>query len=200
MRVKRKELFKMNESAKMGEASVIGANYETHQPVQWKARWKVEKYHGNDLSEPYEVVEKEGNLLMNGGASCIWQTLIGNGDASSGQNLTYFDNTNAHIGVGNGTIAAAATQNDLQASAGTANQIRVGMDATYPQHSDGTGAGAGTNTFRSTFGTADANFTWYEWGVFNGSSGGRMLNRKQEDLGSKTSASTWTFSVSLSLA
>lgn len=185
----------------MGEASVIGADYETHQPIQWKAKWKVEKYHGDDVTgTPYEIIEKEGNLLMHGGASCIWQTLIGNGNASSGQTLTYFDNSNAHIGVGNGTQAVTATQNDLQASAGTANQIRKGMDATYPQHTDGTNAGAGTIVFRSTYGTSDANFHWYEWGVFNGLSGGRMLNRKQEDLGSKTSASTWTFSVSLSLA
>jgi hypothetical protein len=193
-------MLKMKESARVGESSVIGANYETHQPIQWKARWKVEKYHGEDFTAPYEVIEKEGNLLMHGGASCIWETLIGNGTTSSGQSLTYFNNANSHIGVGNGTIAAAATQNDLQASGGTANQIRKAMDSTYPQHSDGTNAGAGTITFRSTYGTADANFHWYEWGVFNGSSGGRMLNRKQEDLGSKTSASTWTFSVSLSLA
>ena len=191
----------MNESVRMGESSVIGAGYETHQQIQWKAKWKVEKFHGDNIDgTPYEVIEKEGNLLMNGGASCIWETLIGNGTATSGQTLTYFNNANAHVGVGNGTTAAAATQTDLQASAGTANQIRKAMDATYPQHSDGTGAGAGTITFRSTYGTADANFHWYEWGVFNASSSGRMLNRKQEDLGSKTSASTWTFSVSLSLA
>jgi hypothetical protein len=191
----------MKESAKMGESSVIGAGYETHQPIQWKAKWKVEKFHGDNIDgTPYEVIEREGNLLMNGGASCIWEALIGNATGTSGQTLTYFDNSNAYIGVGNGTTAAAATQTDLQASVGTANQIRVGMDSTYPQHSDGTGASAGTITFRSTYGTADANFSWYEWGVFNGASGGRMLNRKQEDLGVKTSASTWTFSVSLSLA
>ena len=187
----------MNESVRMGESSVIGAGYETHQPIQWKAKWKVEKFHGDNIDgTPYEVIEKEGNLLMNGGASCIWETLIGNGTATSGQNLTYFNNANAHVGVGNGTTAAAATQTDLQGG----TKVRKAMDATYPLHSDGTGAGAGTITFRSTYGTADANFNWYEWGVFNASSSGRMLNRKQEDLGSKTSASTWTFSVSLSLA
>lgn len=187
----------MKESAKMGESSVIGANYETHQPIQWRAKWKVEKFHGDNIDgTPYEVIEKEGNLLMNGGASCIWQALIGNATGTSGQLLTYFDNSNAHIGVGDGTATAVAIDNDLQGS----SKVRVGMDSTYPQHSDGTGAGAGTITFRSTYGTADANFHWYEWGVFNGSAGGRMLNRKQEDLGSKTSASTWTFSVSLSLA
>lgn len=193
----------MNESAKINESSVVGANYETHQPIQWKAKWKVEKYNGDDVTGvPYEVIEKEGNLLMNGGASCIWQTLIGNGSAGAGGNLTYFNNSNAAIGVGTSQAAAAATQTDLQAAAGTANQIRKAMDATYPTHTDGTTATSGTITFRSTFGTADANFTWYEWGVFNSPTAatGRMLNRKQENLGSKTSASTWTFSVSLSLA
>lgn len=193
----------MNESAKINESSVVGANYETHQPIQWKAKWKVEKYNGDDVTGvPYEVIEKEGNLLMNGGASCVWQTLIGNGSAGAGGNLTYFNNSNAAIGVGTSQAAAAATQTDLQAAAGTANQIRKAMDATYPAHTDGTTATSGTITFRSTFGTADANFTWYEWGVFNSPTAatGRMLNRKQENLGSKTSASTWTFSVSLSLA
>lgn len=193
----------MNESAKINESSVVGANYETHQPIQWKAKWKVEKYNGDDVTGvPYEVIEKEGNLLMNGGASCVWQTLIGNGSAGAGGDLTYFNNSNAAIGVGTSQAAAAATQTDLLAAAGTANQIRKAMDATYPTHTDGTTATSGTITFRSTFGTADANFTWYEWGVFNSPTAatGRMLNRKQENLGSKTSASTWTFSVSLSLA
>ena len=194
----------MNESARVGESSVIGADYATHEPLRWRAVWSVKKYHGQpeniDSATPYETIEREGNLLMYGGASCLWQCLIGNGNSSSGQTLTYFNNSNAYIGVGNGTQAVAATQNDLQASSGTANQIRKAMDTSYPTHTDSTSAGAGTITFRSTYGTADANFHWYEWGVFNGSSGGRMLNRKQEDLGAKTSASTWTFSVSLSLA
>jgi hypothetical protein len=196
----------MKESVKMGESSVIGADYSLHQPIQWKARWEVKKYHGQpenvDLATPYEVVEREGNLLMYGGASCIWQTLIGNGSAGAGGNLTFFSNANAAIGVGTSQAATSGTQTDLQATAGTANQVRKAMDSTYPSHTDGTTAGAGTVTFRSTFGTVDANFNWYEWGVFNSATAatGRMLNRKQESLGSKTSASTWTFSVSLSLA
>ena len=196
----------MNESVKMGESSFIGSEYSLHQPIQWNARWEVKKYHGQpediDSATPYEVIQREGNLLMYGGASCIWQTLIGNGNGTAGQSLTYFNNANAAIGVGTSQAASAATQTDLQAAAGTANQIRKAMDATYPLHTDGTTASSGTVTFRSTFGTADANFSWYEWGVFNSATAatGRMLNRKQESLGSKTSASTWTFSVSLSLA
>lgn len=195
-----------SDTTKMKDNSFIGAGVSGYEPLQWKAKWKVEKFHGDvedySVATPYEVIEREGNLLMNGGASCIWQCLLGNGSAGAGGNLTFFNNTQAAIGVGTATAAAAATQTDLQAAAGTANQIRKAMDATYPIHTDGTTAAAGTVTFRSTFAVADANFTWNEWGVFNSSSAatGRMLNRKVENLGTKTSAASWTFTVSLSLA
>jgi hypothetical protein len=74
------------------------------------------------------------------------------------------------------------------------------MEATYPTHTDGTTSGSATITFRSVFGTGDANFAWQEWGVFNASTGGRMLNRKVESLGTKSSAATWTFTVTITLS
>lgn len=108
--------------------------------------------------------------------------------ATIGAAVTPFNNANAHIGVGDSTTAHAVGQTDLQAAT---NKVRKAMDATYP-----TGA---TNvlTFRSTFGTGDANFTWNEWGVFNSATGGTMLNRKVEALGAKTNTQTWQFTVTL---
>lgn len=110
--------------------------------------------------------------------------------ASVGAAVTAFNNANAYIGVGDSTTAYAAAQTDLQAAT---NKLRKAMDATYP-------SGA-TNvlTFRSTFGTTEANFAWQEWGVFNASSAGTMLNRKVESLGTKTSAQTWQFTVTLTV-
>jgi hypothetical protein len=101
---------------------------------------------------------------------------------------TPFSNANSYIGVGDSTTAFAASQTDLIAAT---NKLRKAMDATYPQ--------LATNvvTFRSTFATTDANFAWQEWGVFNASSAGTMLNRKVESLGTKTSAQTWQFTVTL---
>jgi hypothetical protein len=101
---------------------------------------------------------------------------------------TPFSNANSYIGVGDSTTAFAATQTDLIAAT---NKLRKAMDSTYPQ--------LATNvvTFRSTFATTDANFAWQEWGVFNASSAGTMLNRKVESLGTKTSAQTWQFTVTL---
>lgn len=103
---------------------------------------------------------------------------------------TAFNNANSYIGVGDSATAFAATQTDLQAAT---NKMRKAMDATYPQ------VAANVLTFRSTFATTDANWAWQEWGVFNGSSGGTMMNRKAESLGTKTSAQTWQFTVTLTL-
>jgi hypothetical protein len=68
------------------------------------------------------------------------------------------------------------------------------MDASYPTTT--------TNVlvFRSTFATGDANFAWQEWGVFNAASAGTMMSRKVESLGTKTSAQSWQFTVTLTFA
>jgi hypothetical protein len=175
----------------------------SHEPVQWRCHTKVEKYWGeapleareSGLLVPYDVDEREGNVLVIGGASALWQRLIGTA-------VTAFDNTNARLGVGNSTTAAADTQTDLQAAAGAANRQANAMEAGYPQHTDSTGtAGSKSIAYRASFATGEANFAWNEWCVANGVPGvGRMLNRKQEALGTKTSAATWVLTVTLSLA
>lgn len=203
---------------RLSESSKVGANLEAHDVIQWKARWLLRKFQAVDIFAagldpataqeaeimaagvvPYEVIEQEGNLLMYGGVSCLWQCLIGNGTASAGQALTYFNNGNAAIGSGDSNTAAAATQTDLQASS---NKVRQAMDATFPTHTDATSSGAASIVFKATFGTSAANWAWAEWGVFNSPTAatGRMLNRKVESLGTKTSAASWAFTVTLTLA
>lgn len=189
------------DNTRLGEAAALGVSIEPHDAVRWKARWSIAKFHGDSTApeDMFELVEREGNLLMYGGASCLWQTLIGNGTAAAGQSLTYFNNAQAAVGVGDSNTAAAATQTNLQAAS---NKLRKAMDATYPQHTDATTSGAASIVFRSTFGTSDANWAWNEWGVFNSTTdgAGRMLNRKVESLGTKTSSATWQFTVTLTLA
>jgi hypothetical protein len=96
---------------------------------------------------------------------------------------TPFNNANSHIGVGDSTTAFAVGQTDLVAAT---NKLRKAMDSTYPS------GAANVITFRSTFGTGDANFAWQEWAVFNASSAGTMLSRKVESLGTKTNTLTFT--------
>lgn len=185
----------------------------TNDVQRWRCHTTLDKYHGDidyalpkhngkavladgSVIEAYDSVEIEGNILTIGGASIQWQTLIGNGTTTAGQALTFFNNANAYIGVGASTTAAADTQTDL-----ITTPTRKAMDATYPLHTDTTGtAGSKSITFRATFATGDANIAWNEWGLFNASTAGRMLNRKVESLGTKTSAATWVLTITLSLA
>src|SRR5688572_16649958 len=104
-----------------------------------------------------------------------------------GSSLTAFNNANAYLGVGGGagaTTAFAASQTDLQG----ASKTRKAMDATYPTDPP---SPSNRLTFRSTFATGDANYQWDEWGTFNASSAGTMLNRVVANLGTKTSAASW---------
>jgi hypothetical protein len=106
-----------------------------------------------------------------------------------GEAVTEFNAANAHIGVGNGVTAFVATQTDLQG----ASKVRKAMEATYPTRS------VNVLTFRSLFGTGDANFAWDEWGVFNAAAAGTMLNRKVEALGTKTAAQAWQITATLTV-
>lgn len=201
----------------MQDSASLGVELAGHDDIKWRAKVTVEKFSDEDIIAagfdpsacerdalvaagvmPYEVEEREGNLLMYGGVSCLWQCLLGNGTATADQALTFFNNARAAVGVGDSTTAAAATQTDLQAAT---NKLRKAMDATYPQHTDATTAGAATVTFRSTYATGDANWVWAEWGIFNSvtAATGRMLNRKVEALGTKASGA-WALTVTLTLS
>jgi hypothetical protein len=189
---------------------------DRHDRAQWRVKTTLDKYEGADVDEyrarygkaegerrffaehaPTETVEGEHNILSYGGVSNLLECLIGNGTATPGQALTFFNNANAYIGVGDSTTAEAATQTDLQA---TTNKYRNAVDSTYPQHTDGTTSAANTMTFRSTFGTSVANFQWSEWGIFNAAAGGRMLNRRVQNNGTKASSASFTFTVQVTLA
>ena len=121
--------------------------------------------------------------LTNAARDLIAQALIG-------EAFTSFANANARIGVGDSSAAFAASQTDLQAST---NKLRKAMEAAYPTRV------GNALTFRSIFGTSEGNFAWGEWGVFNAASGGTMLNRLVASLGTKTSAQSWQFTVTVTV-
>ncbi len=104
---------------------------------------------------------------------------------------TFLNSSNAHLGVGDSNTAFAAAQTDLQASS---NKLRKGMEASYPTRS------SGALTFRSLFGTSEANFAWNEWATFNASVAGTMFTRKVESLGTKTNAQSWQLTATVTLA
>ena len=162
-----------------------------HEPLVWRVKYRVEKYHGNlPLPEdrygikPYEVIEEEGNLLLNEGINELFTILC----SATG---TKYDNTNARVGVGNSNAAANATQTDLQGG----STAFVGMDGGYPIFGSSQKA-----EFRATFDGSTGNFAWEEWTVDNGAAANKNLNRKVTSLGTKASGTTWVFTVEIALS
>lgn len=162
--------------------------------LHWETHTNLKKF--NENMELVEEIDIDGNAASIGGISALWHRLLG------GNTVSAFDNTNAAIGVGDSTTAnpSPLTSNDMLAAT---NKLRKGMDATYPQQTDSTGTDSSrTVTFRSTFASADANWAWNEWGVFNSATAGagRMLNRKVESLGTKVAGATWQLTITLTMA
>lgn len=133
----------------------------------------------------YERVAFEMNMLLNGGINQLWTILCSSGG-------TKFDAANAYLGVGDSSVAEAATQTDLQAAT---NKLRKAMDASFPTY--GTSQKA---TWKSTFGGTDANYAWNEFIVANAASGGTALNRKVSSQGTKTSGQTWELTLDITLS
>jgi hypothetical protein len=169
---------------------------ENRDTAQWKCRYKLEKREGDinacksleerlaflEDTSPYEVIEREGNCLLNAGIDEMWDLIVG--DSSS-----YFDNASAQLGVGDDDTAADPSQTDLQAAT---NKTYKGMEDGYPTST------LQKATFKASFGASEANYSWNEWVVKHGSSG-KCLNRKVDALGTKSSG-TWTLEVSITLS
>jgi hypothetical protein len=152
-----------------------------------KYREDIEDYRGREdefhrLFQPCEVIQREGNLLLNSGIDEIW-------DLVTGASTDYYDSTNAQIGIGDSSTAADPSQTDLQAAT---NKTYKGMESGYPTST------TQKVTFKSSFGSSEANYAWNEW-VVKQSSSAVCLNRKVESLGTK-SAGTWTLEVDITLS
>lgn len=175
--------------AKVRDGAVLAAR-DDHRDREhyWRVKTTLEKYANRreyQAGSPYEVLHDEGNMLVNVGINLIW-TLVAGGTG------TPFNNANAHIGVGDSSVAENANQTDLQAAD---NKLRKGMVTGYPVFGS-----AQKIVFRSEFTENEANFDWREWGVFNAATGGTMLNRKVANSGTKASGSIWVFTVEITLS
>lgn len=144
--------------------------------------------------QPYEVSEVHGNLITNNGWTRLMNLLSNQGATQA------LDATHTRIGVGNSSTAEAYTDTDLIAAAGSANR--------WFQPVSGVGTlGTRTLAFSATFGTADGNFAWNEFGldVTSGTAaasavvGALLFNRKAGIAqGTKASGQTWTATATIS--
>lgn len=122
--------------------------------------------------------------LTNAGRNYITKKIIG--DTSD----PAFTNANAYLGVGDSTTAFDATHTDLQGT----NKTRKGMSTGYPQYQ-----APNQLIFRALFDTSEANYAWNEIGIFNASSGGTMLSRKVQSLGTKNSSQQWELTITVTV-
>lgn len=153
-----------------------------------KAVWYITKYASDadyKAGNSYDRVKIDGNALVNEGINYIL-TIIGT-DAKTG---TPFSNANAMLVVGTGSGAAAAS--DTLATFTSA--VSKAMEAGYPTY--------GTDqkiTWKSSFGSGDANQDWNEFGVLNGADD-ELLNRKVSAQGTKASGQTWELELEITLS
>lgn len=151
-----------------------------HDSCKLKGRLVVEKYDKDGKFEGREVCD---NLWLTVGINEIFSLF-------TGASANHFNNADARIGIGDSATAANAGQTDLQAAV---NKTYKAMDATYP-----TAASAGTQVFRSSFTSADANYVWNEF-VLKHNGSAICLDRGVQNLGTKVAGSTWVATLTLSI-
>jgi len=149
------------------------------------AMWKLEKFRTReeaDSEEPYDVVEFEGNVLLNEGINNVLATLLCGGAA------TAYDNSNARLGVGNSATGEQATDTGLLG----ASKLWKGMMATFPTY------GASQQTvFKSEFSESEAQWAWEEYTLVNAADDtGDNLVRKTQSLGTK-GAEIWRLTLTI---
>lgn len=160
-----------------------------HEQAKWKAHWKIEKYEDESAyqeSRAYEICELPGNMLLNEGITALLTLLIGGAG-------TAFNNANARLGVGDSSVAVAATQTGLQAAT---NRAFRPMDATFPS------VAGQTVTFRATFGAGVAAYAWNEFTVVNGAdeTAVNLCRRVDTTIGTKGSTPIWVLNLAVTIS
>lgn len=195
------------------DAFAVGAQLlPIAEPLNWRINWEIAKYDaemtaylaerglaGSDADfaqlgiTPYEVDQVPGNLLTTAGIARIMSLLTGGGG-------TVVSSTTARVGVGNGSGTAAAADTDLSAAAGSANRWFQTCTVTTP---------SGVLTLAATFGSADGNFAWNEFGIDVGTAtvtsgntvAALLLNHKTSIAqGTKASGQTWNATATVTLS
>lgn len=142
---------------------------------------------------PFLETHVDGNLLTTAGLGRI-ATLV---TAGTGNLIS---STTARVGVGDGAGTAAIGDTDLSAAAGSTHRWFQTCTVTIPSN---------VWTFAATFGTADGNFAWNEFGIDVGTatvaSGNTvapvLLNHKTSIAqGTKASGQTWSATATISIS
>ena len=183
--------------------------------ITWNCHLQIDKFKGSDLLEaeaaglsvvrredifaagidPYEVLEVEpANLLVSQGINWMLQLL----GATATPTAYSLSTARVCVGDGGGTVPTA-TAADTALTA-TTNRYNQSVQASTGVVVTGT-----TITFTSVFSTSVANFVWNEWGIDSGGASGAgaasgLLNHKGVNLGTKSSAASWTATATITIS
>lgn len=202
-----------NDKATGRDGVTVGASLSLHDPQLWRCEWGIQRWDADATAwltrklgyapkdvdfhaakiRSYEDSHVSGNLLTTAGLGRI-ATLV---TAGTGNLIS---STTARVGAGNGAGSAAIGDTDLGAAAGSANRWFQTCTVTIPSN---------VWTFAATFGTADGNFAWNEFGIDIGTatvtSGATvnavLLNHKTSIAqGTKASGQTWTATATITIS
>lgn len=151
-----------------------------------RKKWTIHRYSSEEeyfMGRPYSESQFFDNLLLNEGKQALHNLLTGAAE-------TAFSNANSYLGVGDSNTAEAVAQTGLQAPT---NKLYKAMEATYPLFTS-----PNKTTWRSIFGSGDANWAWNEFTVASGNSDASdNLNRKVSAQGTKTAGQVWTLDLEI---
>lgn len=145
--------------------------------------------------QPDDCVAVFGNVLTTAGIVRMFNLLTGQGSTQA------FDSTHTRIGVGDGGGSVPtenAADTDLTAASGSTHRL-------FNRVSGSGSISTNVLSFSATFGGSDANFTWNEWGIDQGTTqsttvAAPLLNHKGVLMGSKVSGSTWTIQITITFS
>lgn len=143
-------------------------------------------------SEDYFFNSLKEGMLTNLGKDFLVKAL-------KGDSLTFFNNSNTFLGVGDNNTAANVTQTDLLAAT---NKYRKNVDSTFPKVFGDVGGPSnyGEILYIFTFLANEANFSWQEFGLFNDSLSGIMFDRFIYDAGVKNNDQIWSVELTFIFA
>jgi hypothetical protein len=108
----------------------------------------------------------------------------------TGDVVNKYDTTNGYLSVGDSATAFANTQTDLQAASNKLRSLCTSI-------SDN---GAGVITAVTTYTGGQANYAWQEFGLFNNSTGGTMMQRVVSAQGTKTAGQSWQLTETVTIS
>ena len=92
-----------------------------------------------------------------------------------------------------GGAGAASEISPTETDLAGGSKTYKGMESGFPTST------AQKATFKSSFGSSDANYVWNEW-VVKQSTSAKCVNRKVSSMGTKASGSTWTLEITIMLS